>query len=402
MKGRFAEVGVVGAGPAGSRAAELLAGQGLDVVVFDPAAPWEKPCGGGLTPPLFREVPELEEIKERAFPVERAWIQAGPTGSDALLSVDLHDRIWIVSRRELGAWQLERALAAGAVHLPTKVDAIDRRPGEWALEAGGEPWTVSYLVGADGAASTVRHLVAPDARVALVPARLAYPERSPDSDGALVLRFYHDVAGYLWDFPRPDHRSVGIEVTRGARNRAALDRRIDEYGGWAAEGAETDAFQRAGSVIGTPPPRRRAFRGIAGPGFALLGDAAGLADPFTGEGIRNAFRSADLLARARRMRPDAWSEAYRQLVRETLAGEFAMAGRLRRWLSETGLGVRLIERAMSSDVAYGVTVAILQAVMVQDYRFTSFASHWRRAFGEIRAEPDRRHTGPHEASARGG
>lgn len=387
MNDRVAEIGIVGAGPAGARAAELLAGQGLDVVLFDPAAPWEKPCGGGLTPPLFGEVPELDEIKERAFPVERAWIEAG---TDALLSVDLHDRIWIVSRRALGAWQLGRAVQAGAVHRPVKVDGIERRPDGWTLRAGRESWSVSFLVGADGAASTVRHEVAPSSRVALVPARLAYPDRNGDPDGALVLRFYRDIGGYLWDFPRPDHRSVGIEVTKGSRTRAAMDRRIDDYGEWSEENARNPTLQRTGAVIGTPARDRDPFRGIAGPGFALLGDAAGLADPFTGEGIRNAFRSAELLARAHGTRLEAWPETYRRLARETLAGEFAMAGRLRRWLSETGVGVRLIERAMSSDVAYGVMAAILEAVMVQDYRLTSFAAHWRRAFGEIRAEPSRR------------
>ena len=53
-----AEVGIVGAGPAGARAAELLAGFGVDVVLFDPRAPWEKPCGGGLTASAFDAVPE--------------------------------------------------------------------------------------------------------------------------------------------------------------------------------------------------------------------------------------------------------------------------------------------------------------------------------------------------------
>lgn len=384
--GGQADVGVVGAGPAGSRAAELLARQGASVVLFDPRAPWEKPCGGGLTPPVFDEFPELEEIKPLAYPVERAWVEAGP---DASFEVELRDRIWIISRRQLGRWQLQRALEAGAVHEAAKVERI-RRSGEgWALDVDGDSCEVAYLIGADGAASSVRHAVAPQAPVELVPARVAYPLGQPAEPAALLLRFYGDVGGYLWDFPRPDHRSVGIEITKGARNRTLLDERIDEYGHWETQ-ADPRKLDRAGAVIGTAGLGRGDFSAISGPGFALLGDAAGLADPLTGEGIRNALRSAALLARARRVRPEAWSETYASLARRTFAREFAMSRLLRRWLSETGVGVRLVGRAMSSDAAYATVAAILHALMMQDYRLRRFLGHWRRAHRSILADPGRR------------
>ncbi|MCR4341777.1 MAG: FAD-dependent monooxygenase, partial [Gemmatimonadaceae bacterium] len=54
-----AEIAVVGAGPAGARAAELLAREGADVLLLDPRAPWEKPCGGGLTASAFHDFPQL-------------------------------------------------------------------------------------------------------------------------------------------------------------------------------------------------------------------------------------------------------------------------------------------------------------------------------------------------------
>ena len=63
---RSADLGIVGAGPAGARGAELLAAQGARVLLFDPKAPWEKPCGGGLPPPVFEEIPELDELLPRA------------------------------------------------------------------------------------------------------------------------------------------------------------------------------------------------------------------------------------------------------------------------------------------------------------------------------------------------
>ena len=54
MSIRKVEIGIVGAGPAGARAGELLADAGAEVVLLDPKAPWEKPCGGGITAGTFR------------------------------------------------------------------------------------------------------------------------------------------------------------------------------------------------------------------------------------------------------------------------------------------------------------------------------------------------------------
>lgn len=80
------QVGVLGAGPAGARAAELLAKRGADVVLLDPKVPREKPCGGGLTPSAFDEIPELEELKPSARAIERARVEVS---SEEGFSVDL-------------------------------------------------------------------------------------------------------------------------------------------------------------------------------------------------------------------------------------------------------------------------------------------------------------------------
>lgn len=63
-----AQFGVIGAGPTGARAAELLARHGASVLLFDPRARWEKPCGGRLTPAAFDEIPcgNVAALTERA------------------------------------------------------------------------------------------------------------------------------------------------------------------------------------------------------------------------------------------------------------------------------------------------------------------------------------------------
>jgi flavin-dependent dehydrogenase len=369
------EIAIVGAGPAGARAAELLAGQGADVLLLDAKAPWEKPCGGGLTPPLFDEFAELAEVRAFARPVAAAAVAVGDSPP---IDFTLDGDIWMVSREKLGHWQLDRALRAGARHRPVKVKRITRNGAGWLLETGDQTVRAATLVGADGAASGVRSVAAPGFTVELVPTRVAYPSGSGPTPDVLLLRFYRDLVGYLWDFPRPDHRSVGIEASKGAWSRRELDGRIDD-----CRAATSSSPPRAGAVIGTAHLGHGDFSAIAGEGFALLGDAAGFADPFTGEGIRNAIRSADLFARAWRMGHD-WRNTYPRLARRAFAVEFAVSRVLRKSLSESRLGVRLLHRAGSSRIAYALVATMLNTLNVHDFGPGSLLAHWRRGLRDAR------------------
>jgi flavin-dependent dehydrogenase len=310
------------------------------------------------------------------------------TDTGAGFTIRLPEPIWIISRESLARWQLDRAVGAGATHEASKVRGVARVGDGWEVDTDGGAWRLGFLVGADGAASRVRRLVAPRFSVELVPARVRYPTGpEPDLD-TLVLRFYEGVAGYLWDFPRLDHRSVGIAVADSTWQRAALDARIDEYQE-AAQRDEPFPPRRAGAVIGTAGLGHGDFSAVSGPGFALLGDAAGLADPFTGEGIRNALRSASLLGDARSSGTREWARAYADLARATFAREFRAARVLRRSLSESGLGVWLIERARTSDLAYSAVAALLGMLASHEYSLPRFLRRWRGALAEGRVDEGR-------------
>jgi flavin-dependent dehydrogenase len=358
-------------------------GPPVDVVTFDHRVPWEKPCGGGLTPALFEELPEFEEVRSLARPVHRARVEVGP---ETAVEVELDSPICVISREVLGRWQLDRALEAGVTHEPTKVQTIRSTDDGWVLSTDRGAWEVSYLVGADGAASTVRHVAAPGCSVEQVPARVAYSYQAGDASDLLVLRFYNHHVGYLWDFPRLDHHSIGIEMTGGSWRRPELDERIDEYREWSGSDPYPPPL-RAGAVIGTAQLGHGDFSQIAGRGFALLGDAAGFADPFTGEGILNALRSASLLAQARGRDRGEWSEAYSILARKAFSREFAIARLLRRALAESGAGVRLVELGMSSDVAYAAMGAMLNTIASHDYSLSRLLTRWYRAIRSVRVDP---------------
>ena len=76
---RSAEIGILGAVPARALASELLAAQRASVMLFDPKAPWEKPCGGGLTPAAIDEMPELEELLPSTRAIHQVSVEVSPT-----------------------------------------------------------------------------------------------------------------------------------------------------------------------------------------------------------------------------------------------------------------------------------------------------------------------------------
>ncbi len=351
---QWADVAVVGAGPAGARVAELLAKEGVRVVVLDPRAPWEKPCGGGLTPHAFDAVPELEEVRAFARPVSALQIESKGSAID----VPLLRPVWMVSRLDLGRWQLDRATTAGAIFRPVKVRHIGKVAGAWSLTTDAGTIRSEFLVGADGAASLVRRVTSPKLQVELAPTRVAYTCLSGPPTDRAVLRFFPRIAGYLWDFPRNTHRSVGVGVPEATWRRPRMDGEVDRY---RMEGApcRCDDVDRAGAVIGTAQHDHGDFSKVAGPDFALLGDAAGFADPLTGEGILNAMISAELLA-------EAWlagePRSYPARARRRFAREFEIARVLRRTMFETEHGVRLIQRAAASPLAWASIWFMVQMI----------------------------------------
>ena len=199
----------------------------------------------------------------------------------------------IASRPDLDGWLLRRAVGAGAAHVAERVIEVD---GNGGLRTAGRHGVLR------------RSWSAPTARAAWCGARSlgADAARAPDHGGRagsrpatseMTVRFLPGLAGYLWLFPRLDHVGVGICAPLAARaHRAscspACAREVARsFPALADEEAATYAH-----TIPSPSTDPASLREIAGARWALVGDAAALADPITGEGIYYALRSAVVLA----------------------------------------------------------------------------------------------------------
>ncbi len=283
-------VAVVGGGPAGATAAHRLAARGLRVTLFEAREDGEKPCGGGIP---TRAVEEFPELADPALPrrIVRSIRIHAPSGRTA--RVDLPAGIHMFTRRVLDARLRRCAAEAGAEIVARRVRAVRPDGPRWRVVTDdGEAGSFDVVIGADGVRSVVRRAAGPPwTERELTIALYAYVPATGRDD--MILKFFGDFDGYLWVFPRTDHVSIGI----CARHRTVDPQRLrDEMFRFVEHHYPEGRFddrQVKGYFIPSavrPPVSRR------GPGWALVGDAAGLTDPITREGIAHAMRSAAHLA----------------------------------------------------------------------------------------------------------
>jgi flavin-dependent dehydrogenase len=288
------DVLIVGGGPAGSTCARGLARAGLDVVVLDRSAfPRDKVCAGWITPPVVDEL-ELDLAAYRAggrtLQTFHGFVTSLEDGPAAV--VDYGRPVSFGIRRcELDHFLLARSGAR--LRLGEPATTIERANGRWVVNgeieaallvgAGGTFCPVARLLGADGGLGGP--VVAQEVEVPLGSESTTVPEL-PE------LLFCRELDGYGWCVRKGDFVNVGLGRF-GARD---LPARV----------AGLEAMLVARGALSRPlaaRPRGHAYRvwegapRVVDDSVLLVGDAAGTADPRSGEGIRTAVESGILAAR---------------------------------------------------------------------------------------------------------
>lgn len=287
------DVAIIGAGPAGSVLGYLLAGDGVRVVLIDKARfPRPKVCAGGLPDKVLRVLPfDISSVIEReVFDVTVTHRLGG--GFTKTYSSPL---IYTVSRDKFDNLLAGQARNAGALLLDDqKPTSIGFENGSWTVRTAGASVRAPLLAGADGAYSIVaRTLKIRPGEEFHTGLQIEVPFDSVRETGVPGKGIVFDLGtmkdGYGWIFPKRETLSMGVKgpMCTGRRLMLYLERLLDHFG----------VPFYPGKVSGHLIPHRLRASPIATDRALLVGDAAGLADFWTGEGIFHAIRSADLAAR---------------------------------------------------------------------------------------------------------
>ncbi|MGD1863178.1 MAG: geranylgeranyl reductase [Phormidesmis sp.] len=371
-------VAVVGGGPAGSSAAEVLVKAGIDTYLFERKLDNAKPCGGAIPLCMVDEFDLPPEIIDRRV---RKMKMISPSNIEVNIGSTLKDGEYIgMCRREVldgflrdRAEKLGTKVINGTVH-KLQLPDNDKDPyilhyadhSKEGLQGEAKTLKVDMVIGADGANSRVaRAIDAGDYNYAI-----AFQERIRIPDDKMA--YYEELAEmyvgddvspdfYAWVFPKYDHVAVGTgtmrpnqarikELQKGIRTRAA--KRI--------EGGEIIKVE-AHPIPEHPRPRRVVGR------VALVGDAAGTVTKSSGEGIYFAAKSARMCAET--------------IVELSNSGERALTEAelktyIQKWDKEYGLTYKVLDILQRvfyrSDASREAFVEMCSDIDVQKLTFDSY------------------------------
>jgi geranylgeranyl reductase family protein len=281
---------VVGAGPAGSTAAYRLAKAGASVLLLDRARfPRDKPCGGGVTGRAARLLPfSIEPVVEHVVSAVDLRLRYGKT----LARGDGQPLVYMTQRKRLDHFLVQKAVEAG-VELREGVKVGELEVGEDAVSV--EEFEALALVGADGVNGvTARALGLGGNRVVGVglEGNLSYAKMDRKAyDGRLALELGVVPGGYGWVFPKGDHANFGVGgwPDEGPRLREHLRRLCEAHGA---------SFEDLEELRGYRLPLREPTATLAQGRALLVGDAAGLIDPVSGDGMFEGFLSSQYASEA--------------------------------------------------------------------------------------------------------
>ena len=351
-----ADVLVVGAGPAGSAAAHHLARRGIDVLLIERAAfPREKACGDGLSPRAVRALlkmdvgpdePGFERVigirtYSRTTTIELPFpeLEDFPNYGLTCKRMDLDE---LLARRaeKAGARLMERTEAVGVVRRDGWVTGASVRPLEDGEDAPPVEARARFVIASDGASSKLG-AQAGVRRVARCPLGIAARRyyRIPRHPGPWFESWVDlweadsQLPGYGWLFPLADgtvNLGAGLLDTFKGFKDISAQRLFAAFAKMMPESWGVSEETAVGHVLSGPLPMGFNRAPSAVPGMLLIGDAAGMVNPFNGEGIAYAMESGEVAAELVheaivRDRP-ALAQMYPTVLRERYGRYFA-AGR---------------------------------------------------------------------------
>lgn len=343
---------VVGAGPGGLTAAIRLVEAGFRVLVADPRVPFEKPCGGGLTPRILDYLPvqPVHWTETRAvYVVNFSW------GNGKVRVVELDEPLLCTSRKKLGEALLQRYKQSGGMFLSHAVVSVTREPTGWLLKLdNGQRVSASFVIFADGVYGISRKVMGHFRDPRNWTRTFGGEARSPLTE--IFIRFDSDLKGYGWIFPRGTTVSVGVCDDLRAYRGSLKE--------WLTVWLESFSI-KPDTTYGYLIPSWRILKDTyprMGRDWVRIGDSAGLVDPITREGIYPAVLMGWRVAEA--LIHDRYPDHYRSWLMREMYPEWRSMARWRKlffhpifqWgfyqTLRSRKGQRLVARLLTGRISY--------------------------------------------------
>ncbi|MBD2311999.1 geranylgeranyl reductase family protein [Desertifilum sp. FACHB-1129] len=281
---------IVGAGPAGSAAAYHLAKQGRSVLVVEKASlPRYKPCSGGVSPAIAQwfDFDFAPAISLHVTRLRYTW------QLEDAVDAKLKDSqpMWVVRRDEFDRYLLQQAQQQGAQISPeTTVTGIQFQGDHWQVSTNREPLTARYLIAADGANSAVSQWLG-FKPVQPRPAGILEVQTEVSDPPVIHFDFGSIKNGFMWSFPKADGYSITAASFRGNAPKDLKSVLLDYAKSVGIDTSNSQYYEHGLAVWESDRP-------LHAQNALLVGEAACLVDPLSGEGIRPAILSGVKAAQA--------------------------------------------------------------------------------------------------------
>jgi geranylgeranyl reductase family protein len=330
-----ADVIIAGAGPAGTVAAYDLAIQGVRVLILEKSQfPRCKVCGAGLTHKILEEIPyDISPVIETTIRSVRFSGKFNEIftrhASDPIMYCTMRDK--------LDAFMLDKAVTAGAVvRFNEHVTGLSQQPDHAEVTTKKSSYRTKLVIGADGASGIVARAAGLRRDIEMGLAWEAEVEAPPELVASLSETVFLDwgtlPGGYAWMFPKSDHLSIGVggPATLSHHMMPYYEKFLRMFIGEPFQ--KSKIVNRKPKIQSWPIPVRRKKGPFHNGRVVVAGDAAGLTDPMTGEGIWYAVKSGRMAAQACLSylggNEDAL-EAYSKEVNATLMEDLLEANRIK-------------------------------------------------------------------------
>jgi geranylgeranyl reductase family protein len=317
---------IVGAGPSGTTAAYHLAKKGHSVLILEKESlPRYKTCGGGVSPAISKwlDLDFTSIIDHTISKVEFTWQMGDKVSSE----LDQKNPMWMVKRDQFDNFLIQQAENQGAqIQDNTEVQNIQLNGKTWEINTNQGVFHSSYLIAADGVNSQIAKILKFKLNKPSLAGNLEIKTLVPeDKQNTAYFDFGTLKNGYIWTFTKSDGYTINAGYFRGNGNNKELETKLKEYTQNLGLDLSNSQYREysLGLWNGTQKLHTK--------GALLIGEAARLVDPISGEGIRygifSGFQAAGAISQALAGYDNALAQ-YTEVINEELGKDLVLANRL--------------------------------------------------------------------------